>query len=84
MHAAVATESNSNVINYDNESMYTRALWEWTHNQLLNARRKSDEAHRRRTGYQQRRHKRQEHFQHGRDVDQTETAADAGSIRPVS
>jgi hypothetical protein len=57
MNASKDIYTSNSVAAPENESMYTRALWEWTNKQLLQARRKSEEAHMRKTGYQPRRHK---------------------------
>ena len=70
MNTIKDVHSNNGVAAYENESMYTRALWDWTNKQLLQARRKSEEAHMRKTGYQPRRH------QHHN--------TNAESVRPVS
>ncbi|KAG2177358.1 hypothetical protein INT43_008015 [Umbelopsis isabellina] len=55
---------NSNTPTQDDttigQSHYNRALWEWTNNQLKQARRKSDEDYVRRSGYKPRTHQQQQ------------------------
>jgi hypothetical protein len=52
-----STETHKNAMPFEDQSKYTRALWEWTNRQLLQARRRSEEEYRRSSGYSPRRHR---------------------------